>query len=100
MRRTAPGIFRHIDVLVTPTVPILPPSFADLGARPDQLRPTELLLLRNTRPFNVLGLPAITIPCGITPAGLPLGLQIVGRPWDEASVLSLASALEQNPQRV
>ena len=96
MRRTAPGIFRHIDVLVTPTLPILPPSFAELGARPDQLRPIELVLLRNTRPFNVLGLPAISIPCGATPSGLPIGLQIAGRPWDEASVLCIASALEQS----
>jgi Asp-tRNA(Asn)/Glu-tRNA(Gln) amidotransferase A subunit family amidase len=100
MRRTAPAIFRHIDVLVTPTVPIPPPSFAELGANPDDLRPKELVLLRNTRPFNVLGLPTISIPCGATRSGLPVGLQITGRPWDEASVLCLASALEQGNQRL
>ncbi len=95
MRRTVPGIFHHVDLLVTPTVPIPPPSFVELGAKPEELRAKELTLLRNTRPFNVLGLPAISIPCGRTRSGLPLGLQIAGRPWDEASVLCLALALEQ-----
>jgi len=95
MRRTVPGILQQVDLLLTPTVPIPPPSFVELGAKPDELRAKELLLLRNTRPFNVLGLPAISIPCGRTRAGLPIGLQITGRPWDEASVLCLAQALEQ-----
>jgi aspartyl-tRNA(Asn)/glutamyl-tRNA(Gln) amidotransferase subunit A len=94
MRRTVPGIFQRVDLLLTPTVPVPPPSFAELGAKPDELRSRELVLLRNTRPFNVLGLPTISIPCGITRAGLPVGLQISGRPWDEASVFCLAQALE------
>jgi aspartyl-tRNA(Asn)/glutamyl-tRNA(Gln) amidotransferase subunit A len=52
-------------------------------------------LLRNTRPFNVWGLPAISVPCGFTRAGLPVGLQIAGPPWSEAAVLSVAHAYEQ-----
>jgi aspartyl-tRNA(Asn)/glutamyl-tRNA(Gln) amidotransferase subunit A len=51
--------------------------------------------LRNTRPVNVWGLPAISIPCGFTKAGLPIGLQIIGPHWGEARVLQLAHAYEQ-----
>jgi len=70
-------------------------KIAELKQNPDLLRPRELLLLRNTRPINVWGLPAISIPCGFTPAGLPIGLQIIGPHWGEAKVLQLAHAYEQ-----
>ena len=53
-------IFDEVDVLLTPTVPIPPPVIADLRAHPDNLRPQELIMLRNTRPFNVWGIPAIS----------------------------------------
>ncbi len=55
----------------------------------------ELVMLRNTRPFNVLGLPTISLPCGFTSAGLPVGLQITGPAGGEAAVLSLAHAYER-----
>jgi Asp-tRNA(Asn)/Glu-tRNA(Gln) amidotransferase A subunit family amidase len=45
-------------------------------------------------PFNALGLPAISVPCGITAAGLPIGLQIAGHAFDEATVLRVAAAYE------
>jgi aspartyl-tRNA(Asn)/glutamyl-tRNA(Gln) amidotransferase subunit A len=51
-------------------------------------------LLRNTRPFNVWGLPAVSLPCGFTKSGLPIGLQIAGPPWREDLVLRLAHAYE------
>ena len=95
LRRGVTSIFAEVDLVITPTIPIPAPSFAELAAHPDQLRPTELTLLRNTRPFNVLGLPAISVPCGTTPDGRCAGLQIAGRPWDEISVLLLAHAFEQ-----
>jgi aspartyl-tRNA(Asn)/glutamyl-tRNA(Gln) amidotransferase subunit A len=50
---------------------------------------------RLTRPFNVLGLPVVALPCGFSAAGLPLGLQIVGRPFDEGTILRIAHAYEQ-----
>jgi aspartyl-tRNA(Asn)/glutamyl-tRNA(Gln) amidotransferase subunit A len=53
------------------------------------------LLLRNTRPVNVWGLPAISVPCGFTTAGLPIGLQIIGPQRREDTVLKLAYAYEQ-----
>jgi aspartyl-tRNA(Asn)/glutamyl-tRNA(Gln) amidotransferase subunit A len=93
-RRKISGIFDEVDALVTPTVPIPPPRIAALQEQPELLRPTELKLLRNTRPFNVWGLPTISIPCGFTRAGLPLGLQIAGPHWGENIVLALAHAYE------
>ena len=94
-RRDIAAVFADVDLLVTPTTPIPAPAIAELKQNPDILRPRELLLLRNTRPINVWGLPAISIPCGFTPAGLPIGLQIIGPHWGEARVLQLAHAYEQ-----
>lgn len=95
LRRRADAIFADVDLIVTPTAPLPAPIFAELEAHPEQLRPTELILLRNTRPFNVLGLPAISMPCGTTSDGRCVGLQIAGKPWDEISVLRLAHAFER-----
>jgi Asp-tRNA(Asn)/Glu-tRNA(Gln) amidotransferase A subunit family amidase len=87
--------FAEIDVCLMPTTPIPAPRIADLMKDPSLLRPAELLLLRNTRPVNVWGLPAISVPCGFTEQGLPIGLQIVGPPGGEATVLRVAYAYEQ-----
>jgi len=94
-RRGIEKVFADVDVLVTPTTPMPAPSIADLKADPEALRPAELRLLRNTRPFNVWGLPAISVPCGFTQGGLPIGLQIAGPHWREDLVLQLAHAYEQ-----
>ena len=88
-------MFEDVDVLVTPTTPVPAPAIDELKQNPDLLRPRELLLLRNTRPVNVWGLPAISVPCGFTNAGLPIGLQIIGPHWREDRVLQLAHAYEQ-----
>ena len=88
-------VFSEVDLLVSPTTPIVAPRITDLKEHPDQLRPTELALLRNTRPFNVWGLPAISVPCGFTKSGLPIGLQIAGPHWSESRVLQMAHAYEQ-----
>jgi Asp-tRNA(Asn)/Glu-tRNA(Gln) amidotransferase A subunit family amidase len=93
-RRRAHDFFAEVDLLVTPTTPIPAPAIADLRKDPDALRPAELVLLRNTRPFDVWGLPAISVPCGFTKSGLPIGLQIAGPHWREDLVLRLAHAYE------
>lgn len=95
VRRDICNSFAGVDVLMTPTTPMAAPSIAALKADPDALRPAELRLLRNTRPFNVWGLPAISVPCGFTEGGLPIGMQIAGAPWREDVVLRLAHAYEQ-----
>jgi aspartyl-tRNA(Asn)/glutamyl-tRNA(Gln) amidotransferase subunit A len=94
-RRRVRDIFTGVDLLVTPTMPIPAPAIADLKKDPAALRPAELTLLRNTRPFNVWGLPAVSVPCGFTKSGLPVGMQIAGPHWREDLVLSLAHAHEQ-----
>jgi len=99
VRREIAAKFGEVDVLVMPTTPIPAPRIADLIGNPSLLRPTELLLLRNTRPVNVWGLPAISVPCGFTERGLPIGLQIVGPPGGEAKVLRAAHACEQFTQK-
>jgi aspartyl-tRNA(Asn)/glutamyl-tRNA(Gln) amidotransferase subunit A len=88
IRRNAPAVFSSVDLLVMPTVPLPPPL---LGAPDDQVAAR----LRNTAPFDINGMPAISIPCGFTKGGLPIGLQIVGPPWGEPAVLQLARAYEQ-----
>jgi aspartyl-tRNA(Asn)/glutamyl-tRNA(Gln) amidotransferase subunit A len=93
-RRRARDFFAEVDLLITPTMPIPAPAIADLKKDPGALRPAELVLLRNTRPFNVWGLPAISVPCGFTKSGLPIGLQIAGAHWREDLVLRLAQAYE------
>jgi Asp-tRNA(Asn)/Glu-tRNA(Gln) amidotransferase A subunit family amidase len=94
-RRRIQEVFADVDLLVTPTMPIPAPAIADLKKSPEALRPAELALLRNTRPFNVWGLPAISVPCGSTKGGLPIGLQIAASHWREDLVLRLARAYEQ-----
>lgn len=94
-RRQIGESFAGIDLLITPTMPIPAPAIAGLKQNPEALRPAEITLLRNTRPFNVWGLPAISVPCGFTKSGLPIGLQIAGAQWREDLVLSLAHAYEQ-----
>lgn len=95
LRLDVSKIFAEVDVLVTPAIPIPAPAIAELTEHPELLRPRELVLLRNTRPANVWGLPAISIPCGFTNAGLPIGMQVIGPHWGEAAILQLAHAYEQ-----
>ena len=94
MRRAAPALFADVDLLVMPTTVMPAPTLAELLARPDELRPRELILTRNTRMFDVLGTSGISVPCGTTAAGLPIGLQIIGAPGADAAVLRLAAAYE------
>ncbi len=94
-RKQIASVFNDVDLLITPTTPTPAPVISELKANPDLLRPRELALLRNTRPMNVWGLPAISVPCGFTQCGLPIGLQIIGPHGGESEVLQLAHAYEQ-----
>lgn len=78
-----------VDVLVTPTIPVTAPTIDQTVVA----TPNPLTLF--TFPINVIGFPAASIPCGFDQRGLPVGLQIVGRPWDEATVLRVARAHER-----
>ena len=94
-RRQILQIFERVDLILTPTTPLLAPTFTELQAAPDQLRNKEMILLRNTRPFNVYGLPSISLNCGFSKPGLPIGLQIIGAPGSEGPVLALAHAWQK-----
>jgi aspartyl-tRNA(Asn)/glutamyl-tRNA(Gln) amidotransferase subunit A len=90
-RNTIADLFTKVDVLVTPTFMQTPPTIAASLASP----PNEGGMIRNTLPFDVLGLPTISVPCGFTRAGLPIGVQITGPRLGEARVYALAHAYEQ-----
>ena len=95
LRGNVASLFEKIDLLVTPTVPALAGDIQGLLDHPETLRPLEVELLRNTRPFNVWGLPAISLPCGFTQDGMPIGVQISAAPSREDLVLAAAIAYEQ-----
>lgn len=94
VRRDVENVFAKLDFLVTPTTPV-PPITISEAISMSSPPPAGELWLRNTRPFNAYGLPAISVPCGFTQAGLPIGLQITGPRFGEARLLSFACAFEQ-----
>ena len=94
IRHRASELFRKVDVIITPTVPITPALISELEVNPEQLRPRELMMLRNTRPFNVLGLPSISVPCGFTSAGLPIGVQLSAAPGREDVLIAAGKLVE------
>jgi aspartyl-tRNA(Asn)/glutamyl-tRNA(Gln) amidotransferase subunit A len=81
--------FGDFDVLLLPTIPATVPTVRDASGNPQALSP------ENTVFANYYGLPAISVPCGLDTNGLPMGLQMVARPWDEISVLNLASRYQE-----
>jgi aspartyl-tRNA(Asn)/glutamyl-tRNA(Gln) amidotransferase subunit A len=90
------AVFSRVDVLATPTIPEPAPALAQVkaGATADVIARMGRFS-RLTRPFNALGLPALSLPCGAAPDGRPLALQLVGRPFDEATLLRLGHAYER-----
>jgi aspartyl-tRNA(Asn)/glutamyl-tRNA(Gln) amidotransferase subunit A len=88
-RRKFENLFADYDILLTPTTPIPAPLIEGTDAIEQARR-----LTRFTAPFNLTGLPALSLPCGVTSAGLPVGLQIVSGAWQEAKVLRAGRAYE------
>lgn len=89
-RKRFESFFESYDFLILPTTPIPAPTIAGHDAVEQAAR-----LTRFTAPFNLTGLPALSIPCGFTKSGLPIGLQIVSRAWADAKVLNAGYAFEQ-----
>ncbi|MDM5333123.1 amidase [Ureibacillus composti] len=93
------ALFNHFDVLITPTIPILPPNIKERTVRTDadnkDAGHIRWTILKNTSPFNYLGLPAISIPCGVSTTGLPIGLQIISKSNNEQVIYETALALEE-----
>jgi aspartyl-tRNA(Asn)/glutamyl-tRNA(Gln) amidotransferase subunit A len=88
-------VFATVDLLVTPTMKQPAPPIAAQAPGGGRGGPAAAGVGGNTAPFNVYGLPTISIPCGFSKSGLPIGLQISGAHWAETTVLALAHAYEQ-----
>jgi aspartyl-tRNA(Asn)/glutamyl-tRNA(Gln) amidotransferase subunit A len=96
LRRAVTAVFSAVDLLVTPTTPILPTTVQEALNHPSIPPPGGVALsLRNTQPFDIYGLPSISVPCGFSRSGLPIGLEISGPRLGELVVVALAHAFEQ-----
>ncbi|MBZ0159754.1 MAG: Asp-tRNA(Asn)/Glu-tRNA(Gln) amidotransferase subunit GatA [bacterium] len=91
IRRDFEQAFEQCDVIVTPTSPTPPFRFGEKTEDPLQMYLSDIFTIS----VNLAGLPGISIPCGFTKAGLPIGLQLIGKPFDEATILKVAHAYEQ-----
>ena len=91
LRREIRKVFANVDLLILPTM-LAPPVTIAQGGDPTIVNP------RNAASFSVLGLPALSLPSGFTTGGLPIGLQIVGAPFAESTVLALAHAYERETE--
>ena len=89
LRAETAAVLREVDLLASPTAIVTAPSFATVWD------PDFPFARSNMAPFNMTGLPALAVPCGFSPAGLPVSLQLAGRPFDEATVLRAGHAYEQ-----
>ena len=96
LREDVDAALARRDVLVAPVTPVTAPAVADRDAAPgDGPADVRSALVRLTRHFNLSGHPACSVPCGFTAGGLPIGMQVVGRPFDEATVLRVADAWQR-----
>jgi aspartyl-tRNA(Asn)/glutamyl-tRNA(Gln) amidotransferase subunit A len=85
-----------VDAVIAPVAPVPAPTIAesDVGNAPDAEGVIQRLT-RFTRPINYLGLPALAIPCGFTAGGIPVGMQLIGRSFDEATLLTIGAAFQR-----
>ena len=94
--RQSRDLLRDLDILAGPTEPIAAHRIGSAEVQVgDSVMGSTPALTQYTRPFNLNGFPAITVPCGFSDDGLPIGLQLAGRPFDEETVLRAAYAYEQ-----
>ena len=95
LRKMIDDAFTNFDLVVLPTNRISPRTINEELKREEAPEPTEPENIFNSLAFNLYGIPALSLPCGFTPTGLPIGLTIAGRRFSEAQVLALAHAYER-----
>jgi aspartyl-tRNA(Asn)/glutamyl-tRNA(Gln) amidotransferase subunit A len=89
------GVFREVDCLVTPTTPTTAPKIGETTIRiGDVETDVRIASTRMVRGINAIGFPAISVPCGRNSSGLPVGLQLVAKPYGEAALFTAAKAIE------
>ncbi|MBI1244030.1 MAG: amidase [Alphaproteobacteria bacterium] len=92
-------VFDKCDAVLAPVCAVPVPTIAATDVGDSQAMPATLgKLTRLSRPFNAMGLPALSVPAGFDDRGLPLGLQLAGRPFDEATLFTLGAAFERETQ--
>jgi aspartyl-tRNA(Asn)/glutamyl-tRNA(Gln) amidotransferase subunit A len=95
LRRTVDDSFVDVDVVVLPTMRIVAPTIEELWKRDAETKLLDPWVASDCGYFNAYGLPAITVPCGFSQTGLPIGLMIAGPHFSESKVLALANAYQQ-----
>ncbi len=90
-------IWEKVDVLLTPTMPILPPATNEryVGDQKKESQHIRWTITKLTAPTNLTGFPSLSVPCGYSTEGLPIGVQLIGPNFDEAILYQLGGALEQ-----
>ena len=98
LKAFAAEVFAQVDVLVTPTIKTNLPTLdeTDIDHGPPGTEKRFMAVSANCRPFNYLGLPGVSAPCGLDPNGCPIGLHIAGRPFAEARILKAADAFQRD----
>ncbi|WP_343752603.1 amidase [Lentibacillus halophilus] len=88
--------FKDVDVMITPTLPMLPPNLGEKESLVENKREdVRESLQRFTSPTNLLGFPSLSLPCGFSASGLPIGMQLIGKKYDEANLYRFGYAFEQ-----
>jgi aspartyl-tRNA(Asn)/glutamyl-tRNA(Gln) amidotransferase subunit A len=90
LKRECAATLQEVDLIASPTMSNPPPAFSGIDVMTTARVPSF------TGPYNLTGMPAISIPCGFTKAGLPIGLQLAGKPFDEPTVLRAAYTYQQH----
>ena len=98
LRGAALAALEDVDALLTPTTPFPAPTVAETDDVSGPYWTVNGMCLRNTSAVSLLGLCAISLPCGFTRGDLPIGLQLIAKPWEEARLLRLAQAYESATQ--
>ncbi|HEX9760012.1 MAG TPA: amidase [Candidatus Acidoferrales bacterium] len=96
VRREFDAALERVHAIIAPATPLAATPISQTRVRIEGYEEdVRMALLRMNRPSNLTGLPAISVPCGFTRSGLPIGLQLIGRAWDEARLLGIARLYEQ-----
>jgi aspartyl-tRNA(Asn)/glutamyl-tRNA(Gln) amidotransferase subunit A len=87
-------VFQRVDAIITPTTPTTAFKINEKTQDPLQMYLSDIYTIS----VNLAGLPALSLPCGFDPQDLPIGMQIIGKPFDEATILNIAHGYEQSTE--